>query len=98
MHSAREIFLSWSLATLIAGVWAVSASGAPVPSLFAAIVPDADPQRAAQLAMREVRVRLVGTREPADHPALGGLIADAKRYVQLERNTTRGATQVIFDG
>jgi hypothetical protein len=98
MHRAREIFLSWSLSALMAGAWAASASAAPVPSLFAAVVPDADPQRAAQLAMREVLVRLVGTREAADDPALAGVIEDAKRYVQLERNTTRGATQVIFDG
>jgi hypothetical protein len=98
MHRAREIFLSWLLPALMLSLWAASASAAPVPSLFAAIVPDADPQRAAQLAMREVLVRLVGTREAADDPALAGLIEDAKRYVQLERNTTRGATQVIFDG
>jgi hypothetical protein len=98
MHRAREIFWSWSLPALIASLWAASASAAPVPSLFAATVADADPQRSAQLAMREVLVRLVGTRAAADDPALGGVIADAKRYVQLERNTTRGATQVIFDG
>src|SRR5450631_4828186 len=98
MYRAREIFLSWSLSALMAGAWAASASAAPVPSLFAAVVPDADPQRAAQLAMREVLVRLVGTREAADDPALAGVIGDAKCYVQLERNTTRGATQVIFDG
>ena len=48
--------------------------------------------------MREVLVRLVGSRDAADDPALAGIIEDAKRYVQLERNTTRGATQVIFDG
>src|SRR5665213_2081316 len=98
MHRAREIFLSWSLLALMASVWALNASAAPVPSLFAAVVPEADPQRAAQLAMREVLVRLVGTREAADDPALAGIIEDAKRYVQLERNTTRGATQLIFDG
>jgi hypothetical protein len=98
MHRARESFLSWSLLALMAGVWALNASAAPVPSLFAAVVPDADPQRAAQLAMREVLVRLVGTRDAADDPALAGVIEDARRYVQVERNTTRGATQVIFDG
>src|SRR5262249_40444976 len=26
-----------------------------------------------------------------------GIVEDAKRYVQLQRGTTRGATQVIFD-
>jgi hypothetical protein len=98
MHRAREISLSWSLLALMAIAWSLNASAAPVPSLFAAVVPEADPQRAAQLAMREVLVRLVGTREAAGDPALAGVIEDAKRYVQLERNTTRGATQVIFDG
>ena len=98
MHRAREFFLSWPLLPLLVSTWAAAVSAAPVPSLFAAVVPDADPQRSAQLAMREVLVRLVGSREAADDPALAGVIGDAKRYVQLERNTTRGATQVIFDG
>ena len=95
MHRAREFFLSWPL---LVSTWAAAVSAAPLPSLFAAVVPDADPQRSAQLAMREVLVRLVGSRQAADDPALAGVIGDAKRYVQLERNTTRGATQVIFDG
>src|SRR5579863_1345522 len=98
MHRAREKIFWSRLLPLLSWLCAAAASGAPVPSLYAAIVPDADPQRAAQLAMRDVLVRLVGTREAADDPALAGLIEDAKRYVQLERNTTRGATQVIFDG
>src|ERR1039458_10079490 len=98
MHRAREFFLSLPLLPLLVSTWAAGVSAAPVPSLFAGVVPDADPQRSAQLAMREVLVRLVGPREAADDPALAGVIGDARRSVQLERNTTRGATQVIFDG
>ena len=97
MHRAREFFRSRLLALL----WllaAAAANAAPVPSLYAAIVAGSDPQHAAQVAMREVLVRLVGSREAGDDPALAGIVEDAKRYVQIERNTTRGATQVIFDG
>jgi hypothetical protein len=97
MHRAREYFLSWPLLALVACGWAAAAGAAPVATLYAAVVPESDPQRAAQLAMREVLVRLVGTRGAADDPALAGVIEDAKRYVQVERNTTRGATQVIFE-
>jgi hypothetical protein len=97
MHCAREIFwVRWLL--LLSWLCAAAARAAPVPSLYASIVPEADPQHAAQAAMREVLVRLVGTREAADDPALAGLVADAGRYVQLERGTTRGSTQVVFDG
>lgn len=97
MHRAGEYLSNWRWLTLLLSAWTVSVVAAPVASLYAAVVPESDPQRAAQLAMREVLVRLVGTREAADDPALAGLIEDARRYVQLERNTTRGATQVIFD-
>jgi hypothetical protein len=97
MHRARECFRSLPLA-LLSLLAAASANAAPVPSLYAAIVPGSDPQHAAQAAMREVLVRLVGNRDAGDDPALAGIVEDAKRYVQLERNTTRGATQVIFDG
>src|ERR1019366_2707602 len=61
MHRAREFFLSWPLLPLLVSTWAAAVSAAPVPSLFAAVVPDADPQRSAQLAMREVLVRLRGS-------------------------------------
>jgi len=97
MHRAREYLSLWRLLALLLSAWTSTAEAAPVASLYAAIVPESDPQRAAQLAMREVLVRLVGTRGAADDPALAGLIDDARRYVQVERNTTRGATQVIFD-
>jgi hypothetical protein len=97
MHRAREFFRTQLLA-LLSMLAAAAANAAPVPSLYADIVPGSDPQHSAQVAMREVLVRLVGNREAADDPALAGIIEDAKRYVQLERNTTHGATQVIFDG
>ncbi|MGA2024472.1 MAG: DUF2066 domain-containing protein [Steroidobacteraceae bacterium] len=103
MHRVREFFRfrppgARALAVLLASSWLAGAHAAPVPSLFAATVPEADPQRAAQQAMREVLVRLMGTREAVDDPALSGLIGDAQQYVQVERSTTRGATQVLFDG
>jgi Uncharacterized protein conserved in bacteria (DUF2066) len=97
MHRAREFFRPLLLA-LLSSLAAAAANAAPVPSLYTAIVPGSDPQHSAQAAMREVLVRLVGNRDAGDDPALAGIIEDAKRYVQLERNTTRGATQVIFDG
>jgi hypothetical protein len=93
MQHARK-YLPW---LLFANLWVATANAAPVPSLYAAVVPEADPQRSAQLAMREVLVRLTGSRTAADDPAFAALIEDAKRYVQLERNTTHAATQVIFD-
>jgi len=96
MHRAREFFQS--LLALLSLLATATANAAPVPSLYAAIVPGSDPQHSAQAAMREVLVRLVGSRDAGDDPALAGIVEDAKRYVQLERNTTRGATQVIFDG
>jgi len=92
MHRRRDFF-PFALLLALAGTCAA----APVPSLYAVIVTDSDPQRAAELAMREVLVRLVGSRDAADDPALAGIIDDARRYVQLQRGTTRGATQVIFD-
>jgi len=103
LHPVREFFGFRpsgvpALALLLASSWLASAHAAPVPSLFAATVPEADPQRAAQQAMREVLVRLTGTREAVDDPALSALIGDAQQYVQVERSTTRGATQVLFDG
>src|ERR1700722_13919205 len=97
MHRAREFFRTQLLA-LLPLLATAAANAAPVPSLYAAIVPGSDPQHSAQVAMREVLVRLGGNREAGGDPALAGIIEDAKRYVQLERNTTRGATQVIFDG
>jgi hypothetical protein len=107
MSCAREIFrsrfrvspvLASALLAALAALGPMSvALGAPLPSLFAATVPESDAQRAAQQAMREVLIRLMGSRQAAEDPALAALIGDASHYVQLERSTTRGATQVIFD-
>ena len=85
------------LAALFGSAWMAAASAAPVPALFAVTVADSDASRAAQQAMHIVLIRLLGTREAAEDPALGPLIEDAQHYVQLERSTTQGATQVIFD-
>jgi hypothetical protein len=102
MHRARDFFRSGqpcapAVAALLALACIAHVNAAPVASLYAATVADADPQRAAQQAMREVLIRLMGTREAADDPALAGLVGDAQHYVQVERSTTRGATQVLFD-
>jgi hypothetical protein len=102
MHRAR-VFLQFP--RLLARVALASAvlfgplpgEATAVPQLFAVLVPDADPQRAVQQAMRVVLVRLTGTRDAASDPALAPLIDDAAHYVRLERATTGGATQVIFD-
>jgi hypothetical protein len=96
MHRTREYLSYWLLPALLLSVWTVL-DAAPVSSLYGAVVPESEPQRAATLAMREVLVRLVGSREAADDPALAGILEDARRYVQVEHTTTRGSTQVIFD-
>jgi hypothetical protein len=102
MHRARVFFhlrrlFARAALALAALSCATPAPSASVPQLFAVLVPDADAQRAAQQAIRVVLVRLTGTRDAAMDPALSGLIDDAAHYVRLERRTTAGATQVIFD-
>jgi hypothetical protein len=102
MHRARVFFhlpplLACAALALAALSGVVPARAAAVPQLFAVLVPEADAQRALQLAMRVVLVRLTGTRDAAVDPALSGIIDDAAHYVRLERATTAGATQVIFD-
>jgi hypothetical protein len=108
MHRAREIFhlrpllaraklVLAALAGLAAMTASLPARAADVPQLFAVLVPDADAQRAVAQAMRIVLVRLTGSRDAASDPALGSLVDDAAHYVRLERTTTAGATQVIFD-
>ncbi len=83
------------LAALALG--APAARAVPVTSLYVVIVPGADFDAAAQEAMRVELVRLIGTRDAASDPALEGLIDNARQYVQLERTTTRGQVQVLFD-
>jgi hypothetical protein len=72
--------------------WAV-----PVTSLYVVIVPAADPAQAAQQAMRVELVKLTGRRSAASDPTLAALIDNARQYVQLERATTSGQLQVLFD-
>src|SRR6266850_2660025 len=51
-----------------------------------------------QDAMREALVRTTGRRESATDPALANLISEAQNYVKSYSPTTRGQSQVIFDG
>jgi len=97
MHRGRDFFLIWALQALI--LWSIvpTRGAAAEPSLYAAVVPDNNAQQAAQDAMREVLVRLTGARDAGADPALAGLVADAGHYVQMQRTTTTGATQVLFD-
>jgi len=52
---------------------------------------------AVQNAMRQALVRATGRREAADDPALGGVIANAARYVKSYASGPRGEPQVVFD-
>jgi hypothetical protein len=99
MHCRFDIFRSWPLWALILASAAPTVRAAQlVSSLYGTVVADSNAQQAAQDAMREVLVRLTGVRDAASDPALAGLITDARRYVQLQRSTTTGTTQVLFDG
>src|ERR1700730_9329920 len=51
-----------------------------------------------QDAMREALVRTTGRRESATDPALANVISEAQNYVKSYSPTTRGQSQVIFDG
>lgn len=96
MQRAGRLFYILSLLAALA-LGAPAARAVPVTSLYVVIVPGADPVAAAQEAMRVELVRLIGTRDAASDPALEGLIDDARQYVQLERTTTTGQVQVLFD-
>lgn len=98
MHCGRIFFPIRALLAIAAVALTAPLQAAPVPSLFVATVADSDAQQAAQDALRQVLVRLTGSRDAAADPALAGLLADARHYVQLERGTTAGSTQVVFDG
>lgn len=99
MHCHRDFFRIWPpLALLLLLAGGVPARAAqPASSLYAALVAPADAQQAAQDAMREVLVRLTGARDAAADPALADIISDAQHYVQLQRRTAAGMTQVLFD-
>jgi len=98
MHRHRVFFrfgLPLALAfALAAAAGRAAQSAAP---LYGAVVADSDAQSAAQSAMRDVLVRLTGARDAGNDPALAGLVTDARRYVQSQRRTTSGTTQVLFD-
>jgi uncharacterized protein len=60
---------------------------------------DLDGQSATALqdAMREALVRATGRRESAEDPALGGIVADAAKFVKSYAAGPRGEPQVVFD-
>ncbi len=89
---AARAAMALVLFALAARVWAV-----PVTSLYVVIVPGADPAQAVQDAMRVELVRLTGRRSATSDPALAPLIDGARQFVQLERATTSGQFQVLFD-
>lgn len=97
MHRGRDFFLTWALRALVLSGIAPTVGLAAETSLYAAVVPNSNAQQAAQDGMREVLVRLIGARDAAGDPALAPLVADAGHYVQTQRTTTTGATQVLFD-
>jgi Uncharacterized protein conserved in bacteria (DUF2066) len=96
MHRAGGLFYMVALVAALA-LCAPRAQAVPVTSLYVVVVPGSDPVQAAQAAMRVELVRLVGTRDAASDPALAMLIDNARQYVQLERSTTAGQMQVLFD-
>lgn len=99
MHRRYDFFRSWPLwALILASAAPIAHAAQLLPSLYGSIVAHSNAQQAAQEAMRDVLVRLTGERDAASDPALAGLISDARRYVQLERSTITGTTQVLFDG
>lgn len=91
---AASLALLGLLALLAA---AIPARAVMLTSLYVVVVPGADPVQAAQEAMRVELVRLTGSRASASDPALAALIDNAHQYVQLERSTTTGRVQVLFD-
>jgi hypothetical protein len=98
MHCSCDFFRFWPLPALSLASAAPTAHAAQLlTTLYGAVVADADAQQAAQGAMRLVLVRLTGARDAASDPALAGLVSDARRYVQRERSTTVGTTQVLFE-
>ena len=84
-------------AALLAGVHPTGVRAAVVSSPYVVTVPAADPTAAAQDAMRVELVRLTGRREAVTDPALAPIVDVARQYVQIERSTTSGQIQVLFD-
>jgi hypothetical protein len=50
-----------------------------------------------QEAMRVALVRATGKRDADSDPALGGLLSQPRRYVQVFRPAAAGGTQIVFD-
>ncbi len=97
MHRARGIFLTGPLVAAVLAVVMPTAQAVPMASLYVVIVPGSDPAQAVQEAMRVELVKLTGVRAAASDPALAGLIDNARQYVERERATTTGQTQVLFN-
>ncbi|HEX4025470.1 MAG TPA: DUF2066 domain-containing protein [Steroidobacteraceae bacterium] len=97
MHRARGIFLTGLLLAATLAMVMPVARGVPMPSLYVVIVPGSDLTQAAQEAMRVELVKLTGTRAAASDPSLASLIDNVRQYVQLERATTTGQIQVLFN-
>jgi hypothetical protein len=57
----------------------------------------ADPQRAAEEALREVATRVTGRRGAGSDVALAGLYEGARQYVQTMRPAGTGQVTVVFD-
>jgi Uncharacterized protein conserved in bacteria (DUF2066) len=91
-HAARPL-----AALLLLSAPLSSAESASLQSPYVVTVPQNDPTQAIQDAMRVELVRLTGTREAVTDQALAPLVDTARQYVQIERGTTSGQTQVLFD-
>jgi hypothetical protein len=100
MHRAAK-FIADHAACPLAALLLLSAppgaEAAAVPSPYVVTVPQSDPTQAVQDAMRVELVRLTGTREAVTDPALAPIVDGGRQYVQIERGTTSGQTQVLFD-
>jgi hypothetical protein len=94
------VILCFSVAALCFGNAGLALTRA---ELYQASAPMADRSEAAQTdafqtAMKIVLVRVTGRRSAEDDPALGPLIANARRYVQQYRGAPDGQVWVSFDG
>jgi uncharacterized protein DUF2066 len=100
MHRAAK-FIADHAARLLAALLLLSAplgvEAASLQSPYVVTVPQSDPTQAVQDAMRVELVRLTGTREAVTDPALAPIVDGGRQYVQIERGTTSGQTQVLFD-
>ena len=100
MHRAAK-FIADQAACPLAALLLLSAppgaEAAAVQSPYVVTVPQSDPTQAVQDAMRVELVRLTGTREAVTDPALAPIVDGGRQYVQIERGTTSGQTQVLFD-